>query len=141
MTHVKKKTFKASLVDFVIATVKYLGEWKVSFDLDKNIIHCSCCKFETFGILCCHCLRVFIHMDVKSVPEQYILKRWTKLARSVSLPNVSVRHVVEDAQLTSTQRHRDIFPRLMRIVDEACRSQETYTLLSKKLLIYWTRKC
>ncbi|XP_020202364.2 protein FAR-RED IMPAIRED RESPONSE 1-like [Cajanus cajan] len=70
-------------------------------------------------------------MDVKSVPEQYILKRWTKLARSVSLPNVSVRHVVEDAQLTSTQRRRDICPRLMRIVDEACRSQETYTLLSK----------
>ncbi|XP_020235258.1 protein FAR1-RELATED SEQUENCE 5 [Cajanus cajan] len=128
---VKSINVKASLVDCVIAMVKDLGEWKVSFDLDKKIIHCSCCKFETFGILCCHCLRVFIHMDVKSVPEQYILKRWTKLARSVSLPNVSVRHVVEDAQLTSTQRRRDICPRLMKIVDEACRSQETYTLLSK----------
>lgn len=68
----------------------------MSLDLDKNSVCCFCRKFESFCILCCHCLRVFIHMDVKSVPEHYILKRWTKLVRSETSCNVDVSYVEED---------------------------------------------
>ena len=103
----------------------------MSYDLDNNSISCSCCKFESFGILCCHCLRLFIHMNVRSVPEQYILKRWTKLARSKSLSNVGVSNVVEDVDLSAVQRYNEICPHLIRIAAEACRNPETFTLLCK----------
>lgn len=120
---------RASTIDFVISMVRDLGEWRVSFDLDKTSISCSCRKFENFGILCCHCVKVFIHMDVKSVPKRYIFKRWTKSARSGALPNVGVSHGVEDVGLSPTQRYKAICPHLIRIAIEACRSKETFLFL------------
>ncbi|GAU51399.1 hypothetical protein TSUD_413180 [Trifolium subterraneum] len=128
---VKSINIQSPLVDCVIATESDLEEWRVSFDLDKNSISCSCHKFESFGILCCHCLRLFIHMNVKSVPEQYILKRWTKLARGETLSNVAASNVVEDVDLSPTQRYNVICPHLIRIAIEACRSPETFNLLCK----------
>jgi hypothetical protein len=70
-------------------------------------------------------------MNVKLVPEQYILKRWTKLARGETLSNVGVSNVVEDVDLSPTQRYNVICPRLIRIATEACRSPETFNLLCK----------
>lgn len=49
--------------------------------LDKSII-CSCQMFESMGWLCCHALRVlFFDLNFSCIPEQYILKRWTKNAK------------------------------------------------------------
>ncbi|CAL5197325.1 unnamed protein product [Lathyrus oleraceus] len=70
-------------------------------------------------------------MDVKSVPEYYILKRWTKLARSETSCNVDVSYVEEDVDLSSTQCYKEICPCLIRIVIEACRSPEAFTFLCK----------
>ncbi|GAU32125.1 hypothetical protein TSUD_218760 [Trifolium subterraneum] len=128
---IKSMNMHNSSIDYVISMARDLGEWRVFFDLDKKSISCSCRKFESFGILCCHCLRVFIHMDVKSVPEHYILKRWTKSARSGALPNVDVSHDVEDVDFSPKQCYKEICPRLIRIATEACRSQETFTFLYK----------
>ncbi|KAI5400323.1 protein FAR1-RELATED SEQUENCE 1 [Lathyrus oleraceus] len=70
-------------------------------------------------------------MDVKSVPEYYILKRWTKLARSETFHNVDVSYVEEDVDLSSAKRYKEICPRLIRIATEACRSPEAFTFLRK----------
>ncbi|KAK2438899.1 protein FAR1-RELATED SEQUENCE [Trifolium repens] len=126
----KNMNMQTPTIDFVIAMVGDLGDCQVSFDLDKTSISCSCHKFESFGILCCHCIKVFIHMDVKSVPACYILKRWTKLARSGALPNVGASNVVEDADLSPSQRYKKNCPRLIRIAIEASRSKETFLFLS-----------
>lgn len=120
--YVKNIDMQPPLIDCVIAMESNLGEWRVSLNLDKNSVCCSCRKFESFSVLCCHCLRVFIHMDVKSVPEYYILKRWTKLARSETSCNIDVSYVEEDVDLSSAQCYKEICPRLIRIATEACRS-------------------
>ncbi|GAU26732.1 hypothetical protein TSUD_317300 [Trifolium subterraneum] len=70
-------------------------------------------------------------MDVKSVPEPYIMKRWTKSPRSGELPMVGVSHVVEDIDLSPKQRYQKTCPRLIRIVNETCRSSETFTFITK----------
>jgi len=80
-------------IDYVISMARDSGEWRVFFDFDKKLISCSCRKFESFGILCCHCLKIFIHMDVNTILEHYMLKRWTKSARSGILPIVDVSHM------------------------------------------------
>lgn len=54
----------------------------VIYDSPAKRTSCSCCKFETSGILCRHILRVFLTVDVRSLPEYYILKRWTKDAKT-----------------------------------------------------------
>ncbi|XP_073059470.1 protein FAR1-RELATED SEQUENCE 5-like isoform X5 [Primulina eburnea] len=55
---------------------------RVVFDCLRNMITCSCKKFEECGFLCYHCLRVLHINSVVSIPEFYIQKRWTKFAKS-----------------------------------------------------------
>lgn len=48
----------------------------------NNLLSCSCRMFERMGILCSHILKVLRDsLDIKeSIPNEYILKRWTKQA-------------------------------------------------------------
>lgn len=43
-------------------------------------VSCSCQMFEFEGMLCGHILKVFNLMNVKEIPSQYILHRWTRNA-------------------------------------------------------------
>ncbi|XP_042496111.1 protein FAR1-RELATED SEQUENCE 5-like [Macadamia integrifolia] len=60
-------------------------EW--NFNVECNpvgpTIACSCRKFETFGILCCHALKIFDVLDIKFIPANYVLRRWTRGGRSM----------------------------------------------------------
>ncbi|GJS71887.1 FAR1-related sequence 5-like protein [Tanacetum coccineum] len=53
--------------------------WRiVTFRLsDKVDITCSCAKFETHGMLCKHALYVLKKRNVETLPDHYILPRWT----------------------------------------------------------------
>ncbi|CAN6175475.1 unnamed protein product [Urochloa humidicola] len=57
----------------------------VKFDGLDGSASCSCKKFEAVGIQCCHVLKVLDLKNIKELPEQYILKRWRKDARSVQI--------------------------------------------------------
>ncbi|XP_072966302.1 protein FAR1-RELATED SEQUENCE 5-like isoform X1 [Typha angustifolia] len=54
----------------------------VSFTASDRNASCTCCKFEYFGILCRHVLTVFLIVGVRTIPEKYIMKRWTRNATS-----------------------------------------------------------
>lgn len=54
--------------------------YTVSFSESEKKANCSCYKFEHSGILCRHILRVFFIVGVRVLPEEYILKRWTRKA-------------------------------------------------------------
>ncbi|XP_019161905.1 PREDICTED: protein FAR1-RELATED SEQUENCE 7-like [Ipomoea nil] len=51
---------------------------EVSFKLSTLDISCSCKLISELGILCCHCLRILHIHCVSSIPNKYIMKRWTK---------------------------------------------------------------
>lgn len=74
-------------------------------------------------------------MDIKVVPDQYILKRWTKQARSGCVYDAKGNEVEGDVKLVATQRYREICPLLVRIATEASGSQEAYSLFYVKLLL------
>ncbi|PKU68657.1 Protein FAR1-RELATED SEQUENCE 7 [Dendrobium catenatum] len=57
--------------------------WVVHFDATEGNIQCSCKKYETMGLLCSHCLRVFKQLDMAKFPEKYLLLRWSARARQV----------------------------------------------------------
>jgi len=54
----------------------------VTFDSSNMSINCSCRKFDSIGILCCHVLRIFNLKGILRVPDKYFLKRRSKNARS-----------------------------------------------------------
>lgn len=54
----------------------------VKLDVSLMNATCSCQMFEYVGVLCRHILTVFTVSNVLTVPSHYILKRWTRNARS-----------------------------------------------------------
>ena len=51
------------------------GEFIVSNDTADKTFSYSCKKFEIVRILCCHVLKVFDFLVIKTIPNMYILKR------------------------------------------------------------------
>lgn len=65
------------------------GSCHVTFDGKNLLITCDCKKFEECGFLCCHCLRVLHMHSIQKIPDSYILKRWTRYAKSEIWENLS----------------------------------------------------
>ena len=90
------------VVHYVITMLTWDGEWKVSFDPIETSISCTCKKFKTFRMLCCHALKVFEANEVKCVPNRYILKRWTRATHSGIIHDVKGKEVEGDLRLLNT---------------------------------------
>jgi hypothetical protein len=74
-----------TISEYKIVLDEKLSESIVKFDALDGSASCSCKKFEAVGIQCCHVLKVLDLKNIKELPEQYILKRWRKDARSVQI--------------------------------------------------------
>ena len=82
------------------------SEFIVSYDTADKTFSCNCRKFEIVGILCCHVLKVFDFFDKKTIPDMYILKRWTREAKIGCILDNRRTNVEEDVNLSVTQRYR-----------------------------------
>ncbi|XP_050242347.1 protein FAR1-RELATED SEQUENCE 7-like [Quercus robur] len=88
------------------------NEFITSYDTADKTFSCSCRKFEIVGILCCHVLKVFDFLDIKTIPDMYILKRWTREAKSGCILDNRRTNVEKDVNLSVTQRYRRLCPKL-----------------------------
>ncbi|OAY69605.1 Protein FAR1-RELATED SEQUENCE 5, partial [Ananas comosus] len=58
-----------------------VNSYTVRVDRLKENVSCSCKFFEFSGLLCSHVLKVMLHIQMHHIPDQYIMKRWTKNAK------------------------------------------------------------
>ncbi|KAK1293207.1 Protein FAR1-RELATED SEQUENCE 3 [Acorus calamus] len=98
----------------------------VSFDASKKRANCSCNKFEFAGILCGHILTIFIIFDLRVLPEEYILNRWTRNAKSSTV-------VDERAQESTILRYNDILGDATKCAEKASMSVEVYKVAKEAL--------
>ncbi|XP_050259081.1 protein FAR-RED IMPAIRED RESPONSE 1-like [Quercus robur] len=70
-----------SVVKYKVISSRKSRQHIGQFDSLASTVMCSCNKFEFVGILCAHALKVLSLQNCKRVPNQYILKRWTKDAK------------------------------------------------------------
>ncbi|XP_023904302.2 protein FAR-RED ELONGATED HYPOCOTYL 3-like [Quercus suber] len=81
--------YKANKSDTITEyKVKYsqrIQEHLVKYQASTTTVECSCKKFSFVGILCAHALKVLEHKNVKRLPVQYVLKRWTQDAKAGSI--------------------------------------------------------
>ncbi|KAK8952478.1 Protein FAR1-RELATED SEQUENCE 5 [Platanthera zijinensis] len=102
----------------------------VIYDDDNTKVICECAKFETDGFLCKHILHIMIaKKHLQSIPNLYLLKRWSISARNKSNTEISV--VSSDIvtpmmkwKLTNTQTN---------IFNLAITSKEAYDLVMSTL--------
>nr|XP_025877373.1 protein FAR1-RELATED SEQUENCE 5-like [Oryza sativa Japonica Group] len=98
----------------------------VKFSPTEDKVRCSCKKFEFLGILCCHALKILDVNNIKEIPKQYILQRWTIDAKSLHIKsNCSTQ---EDPKIKLSTRRRDLCRMFVKIASRATESDETYLM-------------
>ncbi|XP_042509203.1 uncharacterized protein LOC122084844 [Macadamia integrifolia] len=108
--------------------IKQAGDVYTPYIFERFQEHCR--KYETFGILCCHSLKVLDVFDIKCIPDTYILRRWTRAARSMVVEDHKVKQVVEDVNLDCIQRYKYLCPQLVKIALQASNSVEGFALIA-----------
>ena len=106
-------------------------ERKVIGSFEDQKVACDCRKFETHGILCSHALKVLDAMNIKLIPSHYILKRWTREARSGSNRDWKGHHIDLDIKAHFMKRYNDLCPRMVKLTNRGSETHETYRFLSK----------
>lgn len=101
---------------------------------NNDSLACSCRKFEIKGILCSQFLKVLREIKkIKELPEQYILKRWTKKARSKNVKDRYEHDIRVDVELHQTLRYKSLMAIFRAIACRASEREETYNISVTKM--------
>lgn len=108
----------------------------VSLNFPEMRASCSCQMFEYSGILCRHILTVFTVTNVLTLPSHYILRRWTRNARSwVGSDDRAELH----GQESLTVRYNNLCREAIRYAEEGAIAPETYNSAMAALKEGWKK--
>ncbi|XP_062184036.1 protein FAR1-RELATED SEQUENCE 7-like [Phragmites australis] len=123
--------------EYTISIVEKEKQYTVYGNPTEQTVSCSCRKFETKGFLCSHALKVLDTMDIKYLPDRYIMKRWTKYARCLTSSEVPGQTFQADKSLAFSSRYQYMCWKYVRLVARASECEESYTILDK----FWLELC
>ncbi|XWS54423.1 hypothetical protein CRYUN_Cryun10bG0088100 [Craigia yunnanensis] len=129
-------TFMASksddYADLITYQVTKFGEDHKAYYVKFNVLEmkatCSCQMFEFSGLLCRHVLAVFRVTNVLTLPSHYILKRWTRNARSSVILEYRASDVYTNYLESHTVRYNTLRHEAFKFVDEGSKSFDTYNV-------------
>lgn len=98
----------------------------VRFNVLEMKATCSCQMFEFSGLLCRHVLAVFRVTNVLTLPPHYILKRWTRHARSSVTLEEHANSVYTSYLESHTVRYNTLRHGALKFIDEGAESLESY---------------
>ncbi|XVE63948.1 hypothetical protein DITRI_Ditri07aG0061800 [Diplodiscus trichospermus] len=126
--HPKPENHDSTCRIFRVHDTEKNQDFVVTLNEMKAEVSCICRLYEYKGYLCRHAMVVLQINGHSAIPSQYILKRWTKEAKS--------RHFMgeESEQVQSrVQRYNDLFQRAMKLIEEGSLSQESYYVALRSL--------
>lgn len=120
--HPRKESEDGATITFRVQDFEENQDFIVVWNETTSDIACLCRLFEFNGFLCRHVMIVLQMSGVHSIPSQYILKRWTKDAKS--------RQTTREGSVVESrvQRYNDLCRRAFKLGDEGSLSQETYNI-------------
>ncbi|KAJ4962500.1 hypothetical protein NE237_022439 [Protea cynaroides] len=132
---VETLTFMATKIedDGMMTTyrVAKFGEDHKSYIVRLNFLEmkatCSCQMFEFSGLLCRHILTVFRVTNVLTLPSHYILKRWTRNAKSGVILEERASDLLNSRE-SITVRYNNLRQEALKYVDEGVKNVEIYNV-------------
>ena len=97
----------------------------VRFNVFRKKASCSCQMFEFSGLVCRHILAVFRVTNILTLPSHYILKRWTRNARSILLDK-GAQELQNSLQESYAARYDSLCHEAMKYVEKGAESADTY---------------
>ncbi|XP_043698783.1 protein FAR-RED IMPAIRED RESPONSE 1 isoform X3 [Telopea speciosissima] len=126
--HPKKEKEDESTITFRVQDFEDNQDFIVEWNEPKLEISCLCRSFEYKGFICRHAMIVLQISGISSIPSHYILKRWTKDAKS----RYTMRQGLEGEQ-SRVQRYNDLCQRAIKLGEEGSLSQESYNIAFRAL--------
>jgi hypothetical protein len=68
------------LLDLVQNPRPDMKTYRVMVVPEDQIYTCGCCAFEMCSLICPHIVRVMVLLNVQSIPDRYMLHRWSVVA-------------------------------------------------------------
>ncbi|KAL0005247.1 hypothetical protein SO802_012808 [Lithocarpus litseifolius] len=96
---------------YVVGVFNQYRKYEVMWNPLDETLSCTCRKFESFGILCRHGLKFLDVLDIKLIPNRYIMKRWRRDAKDGSGNNCTTHNIKPDTRLEYVDRYRDLCPK------------------------------
>uniref|UniRef100_A0A1D1XKM7 Protein FAR1-RELATED SEQUENCE n=1 Tax=Anthurium amnicola TaxID=1678845 RepID=A0A1D1XKM7_9ARAE len=110
-----------------------LDNFVVTLNVSKRTASCSCGKFEFAGILCRHVLGVLLMVDLRMLPEEYFLQRWTRNAKSGDFLDERPVEVQTSSQETITSRYNDLCHDANKLSEKGASSVDIYKIAKDAL--------
>lgn len=138
---VETLTYLATKIEDKEATPTYhvakFGEnhkaYLVNFNVHEMKVYCSCQMFEFSGLLCRHILTVFRVTNVLTLPSRYVLKRWTRNARSGVILEDCGNGLFNSTRESLAVRYNNLRHEALKYVDEGVKSPEIYNVAMSAL--------
>ena len=115
---------------YVVGVFNQYGKYEVMWNPLDETLSCSCRKFESLGFLFRHDLKVLDVLDIKLIPDRYIMKRWRRDAKDRSGKNCITHNIKPDTRLEYVNRYRDLCPKYIQLVNKACDTKDGHNILS-----------
>ncbi|XP_055960939.1 protein FAR1-RELATED SEQUENCE 5-like [Mercurialis annua] len=101
-------------------------EHLVTLEISTKTVKCSCMKFTFVGILCAHTLKVLDKKNIKQLPPQYILNRWTRDAKIGTIKDNYSIGVENSPQESIGKRYSFLSHNFREILTLASESEDMY---------------
>lgn len=105
-----------------------LETFTVTYNSVNKTATCSCKNFEYSGILCRHILGVFVMVDIRMLPDEYFLRRWTRNAKSCTQIDEQNSRQQGNCQETIASRFSDLCKDAIRYAERGATSAEIYSV-------------
>ncbi|KAF7138269.1 hypothetical protein RHSIM_Rhsim07G0161600 [Rhododendron simsii] len=92
---------------------------EIVVDKSSNHVRCSCKMFECARIPCRHMLAYFSRMQIDDLPNEYILRRWTKSAKAMRVRDDLGSGIKEICDTSLLERRNKLFQLASTLIDEA----------------------
>lgn len=126
--HPKMESQDDTGVSFRVQDLEKQQDFTVMWSQIRSEVSCICRLYEYKGYLCRHALVVLQMCQQSAIPSQYILKRWTRDAKS--------RHLLgEESEPVQSrvQRYNVLCQRAVKLSEEGSLSQESYNIAFRAL--------
>ena len=100
----------------------------VSFTSFEMKASCSCQMFENSGIICRHILAVFRAKNVLTLPSQYVLKRWTRNAKTGAVLEERDSKLPNNSRESLTVQYNSLRQEAIKYVEEGAKSIHIYNV-------------
>ncbi|KQK18713.1 hypothetical protein BRADI_1g44241v3 [Brachypodium distachyon] len=106
-------------------------KFMVMVDWANEDISCICARFQKDVMLCCHALKVLLHLNILVLPEKYYIQRWRR-AENVEARDKQYNVPFELTTENSHFRYSILSKKMTDLAANACQLTETYTNLLNK---------